>query len=118
MPDAELLDHDQRLKVLLKLAKLIETEAYREARPLMITTFERGVQQGLHQGLQQGMIEGKAEGSIETLRETALLLLETRFSPLPLGTDVRVSALPLDQLKRLMVDIVKVQSLDELQLLQ
>ncbi len=52
-------DHDQRLKVLLeayanldeaqRLQALLTTEQYQEVRPIMITTYERGIIEGRQQ---------------------------------------------------------------------
>lgn len=89
-----------------ELLALMETEPYREAKPLMTTSFERGIQQGLQQG------------KLEASRENALVLLEARFSPLTPGVEKRVCELTLEQLQRLMVDLVKVNSLGELDLLK
>jgi hypothetical protein len=49
---------EQRLKALL------ETEPYREAKPLMITTFERGKL--------EGKLEGRLEGSWKESSKTAV----------------------------------------------
>lgn len=68
----------------------------------MVTTYERG----------------KIEGQIETCRENVLMLLEARFPPLPEGMEKRVSALSLDQLKKLLVDIVKANAIDDLTVLK
>ena len=92
------LDDEQRQQ----FKQLMNAELYREARPLMITTFERG------------KAEGKAEGKLEGLRESALLLLEERFAPLPSEVQQRVLELDIAQLRQLLAKIVKVPSLDDL----
>jgi hypothetical protein len=92
-----------------ELKTLLETESYREAKPLMTTTFELGVQQGMQMGLQQGKIEAS--------RENLLMLLRERFGPLQQSVEKRISELTLEQLQRLMVDQMKAKSLEELKLL-
>ncbi len=94
------LDEVQRLR----FQALLETEPYREAKPLMITTYERG------------KAEGKAEGKIEANREMALLQLDARFGPLAPEVQQRVAVLEAEQLRQLLVDLVKVSSLKELHL--
>jgi len=66
----------------------------------MITTFERG----------------KLAGKLEALRENVLFLLEKKFGPLSPDTVERVTNLPAEQLHRLLADLLKAQSLKELQL--
>src|SRR5262249_30432569 len=80
------LDEAQRQE----LEALLNTEQYREARPLMMTTHERG------------KIEGR--------REMALRLLEARFGPLPPDVKQRVEALDPEQLRPLPLDFAKAQS--------
>lgn len=79
-----------------RLQALLTTEQYQEVRPLMITTGERG--------------------KIEGYREIALLQLEARFGPLTAQDKQQVESLSLHQLRRLLLDLVKVQSLEELHL--
>jgi hypothetical protein len=86
------LDEDQRQR----LQALLTTQAYQEVRPFMITTYERG------------KIEGR--------REMALLQLEAKFGPLAPGIKQRVEALSPEQLRQLLLDLVKGQSLKELHL--
>jgi len=83
-----------------RLEALLTTEQYQEVRPLMITTYERG------------MIAGKIAGQ----RETALLQLEARFGPLAAEVKQRVEALSPEQLRQLLLDFAKAQSLSELRL--
>jgi hypothetical protein len=90
------LDEAQRQR----LKDLLTTEQYREVRPLMITTYERGI------------LQGRMEG----LRETALLQLEAKFGLLPSEVKQRVEALTGDQLRQLLLDFVKASSLKELHL--
>ncbi len=78
------------------LQALLNSEAFKEAKPLMMTTFERG------------HIEGE--------RKMALLLLEEKFGPLPPTVKERVAALSPEQLHQLMRDFVKAQTLKELNL--
>ena len=70
----------------------------------MITTYERG------------KIEGRMEGRVEGQRETALLLLEAKFGPLAPEVKQQVEALPSEQLRQVLLDLVKAQSLKELHL--
>jgi hypothetical protein len=86
------LDEAERLQ----LEALLATEAYREARPLMITTYERGI------------IAGQ--------RKTVLVQLEAKFGPLSSAVRERVEALSQDELNQLLLDILKAQSLKELHL--
>jgi len=86
------LDETQRQQ----LQALLTTEQYQEVRPLMIATYERG--------------------KIEGQRETALFQLEARFGPLTAEIKQRVEALSPDQLRQLLGDILKAQSLSELHL--
>lgn len=71
-------------------------EQYQEVGPLMLTTYERGILQGQ--------------------RKTALLQLEAKFGPLTSEVKQRLDALSPEQLDRLLVDLIKAQSLDELHL--
>jgi predicted transposase YdaD len=53
-----------------------------------INTAERvGLEKGRHEGeligIQKGRVEGRMEGRLETMRETALGLLELKFGELP-----------------------------------
>ena len=65
-----------------------------EVRPLMITTYERG----------------KIAGQLEM----TLWLLETKFGPLPPEVKNRVEALSPEQLRQLILERDKAQSLKEL----
>jgi hypothetical protein len=99
------LDEAQRQR----LQELLASEQYQEARPLMITTYERGKI--------DGRTEGIREGKLEERRETALLLLETKFGPLPPEARQRLEALSAEQLRQLIIDREKAQSLQDLHLL-
>jgi hypothetical protein len=90
------LDDTQRQR----LTDLLNTDSYKEVRPLMVTTYERG----------------KIEGKIEGLRETALMLLEKKFGPLPAGVKQRIESLSLEELHHLLSDLIGSQSLKELHL--
>ncbi len=83
---------------------MLITEQYQEVRPFMITTYERG------------KIEGRQEGRVEGLRESALLLLEAKFRPLPPEVRQRVAALSAEQLNQLLLDFTKYHTLKELRL--
>jgi len=86
------LDEAQRQR----LQALLTTEQYQEVRPLMITTYERG------------MIEGQ--------RRMALLLLEAKFGPLSPVVKQRVEALSPEQLQQLSLDLIQGRSLQEMHL--
>jgi hypothetical protein len=73
---------------------LLTTEQYQEVRPLMQTTFERGILQGQ--------------------RQAALLQLEVKFGPLTLEVKQRVEALNPEQLQQLLLAFAKGQSLTEM----
>jgi len=79
-----------------RLQELLTTEEYQEVKPIMITTYERGIVQGE--------------------QRSALRLLEARFGPLPADVKQRVEALPPDGLAQLQLDLLKAQSLKELHL--
>jgi flagellar biosynthesis/type III secretory pathway protein FliH len=85
-----------------ELQALIDKELYREARPLMITTYQRG----------------KAEGKAEGYHEMALLLLEAKFGSLSSPTQQRIAEMTAEQLRQLVVELVKGNrtSLKDLQL--
>jgi hypothetical protein len=86
------LDETQRQR----LEALLATEPYQEARPLIITTYERGRNEGR--------------------REMTLLLLEAKFGPLSPAAKQRVEALSPEQLRQLGLDLVKDLSLKDLHL--
>ena len=88
------LDEAQRQR----LQAMLTTEQYQEVRPFMITTYDRG----------------KIEGQLLERRETALLLLEAKFGPLSPEVKQRVEALTSEQLRQLILDRDKVESLKEL----
>ena len=83
-----------------RLQALLTTEQYQEVGPLMITTYERG----------------KMDGLIEGQRQLALAQLEARFGPLGPEVQQRVAALSADQLRQVMIDFAKGESLKELHL--
>jgi hypothetical protein len=74
----------------------LATEQYQEVRPFMITTFERG--------------------RIEERREIASLQLQARFGPLSAEVKQRLDALSPEELRQLLLDLLKSQSLEELHL--
>jgi hypothetical protein len=79
-----------------RLRALLSTEQYQEVRPVMITTYERGI------------LEGE--------RRATLRQLEARFGPLSPGVRQRVEALSPEELAQLQLDLLKAQSLKELRL--
>ena len=92
------LDDEQRQQ----FQRLMDAELYKEARPLMITTYERG------------KADGKQEGKLEDRREMALLLLEEKFAPLSPEVQQRVLEMNADQLRQVIAKVLKTSSLDEL----
>jgi hypothetical protein len=79
-----------------RLQALLTTEQYAEVRPVMITTYERG------------MIAGE--------RQTALRQLEAKFGPLSPQVRQRVEAMSPEELRQLTLDFVTAKSLKELRL--
>jgi hypothetical protein len=75
-----------------------------ETKPLMTTTYERG------------KADGKLEGKLEDRRETALLLLGEKFGTLSSEAQQRVTELTPEQLRQLLVGLLKAISLEELHL--
>jgi hypothetical protein len=77
-----------------RLQALLSSEQFQEVRPIMITTYERGI------------IEGE--------RRLALAQLEAKFGPLSPQAKQRVEALSPEELRQLTLDLLKAQSLTEL----
>jgi hypothetical protein len=94
------MDEGQRKR----LEALLTTERYQEVRPLMITTYERG------------MLEGQRLGQLQGQRDIAVLQLEAKFGPLAPEVKQRVESLGAEELRQLLLQLVKAQSLKELQL--
>jgi hypothetical protein len=88
------LDEGQRER----LQALLVTEEYREVKPIMITTYERGLNQGILQGE----------------RELALTLLEAKFGPISAEVRRRVEALSSEDLRQTMIEYYEAPSLKEL----
>jgi hypothetical protein len=86
------LDPDQKAR----LQELLATEQYQEVKPIMQTTFERGVLQGE--------------------RRTVLRQLEAKFGPLSAEVKQRVEALSPEEFAQLPLDLLKAKSLKELRL--
>jgi hypothetical protein len=97
-----------------ELGALLQTERYREAQAMAMTTFEKGVQTGLQQGLQEGLQQGLQEGLQQGQRTTLRKLLEARFGPLSPGAQERLQALSPERLETLTLGLLKAQSLQEL----
>ncbi len=91
-----------------RLQTLLQTEAYREVKPLMQTTYERGMEQGIKQGIERGIEQG--------MRRSALLMMGKKFGPLPAEVERRVEALSPEALAQLQLDLVDAQTLEELRL--
>ncbi len=79
-----------------QLQTLLTTEQYQEVKPIMITTYERGI------------LYGK--------RQFAMTLLEVKFGPLSPEVRERVESLPPEELQKLAIELIKAQSLKELRL--
>jgi hypothetical protein len=91
-----------------RLQGLLNTEPYQEVRPLMITTYERGITQGFQQGIERGILQGE--------QRSALRQLEAKFGPLSATVKQRVEALAPEALAQLQLDLLRAQSLKELHL--
>ncbi len=89
-----------------RLQALLTTEQYQEVKPLMTTTYERGLAQGVSQGVSQGILQGE--------RNMALLVLEEKFGPLPPALKQRAEGLSPDELRQLLSKALKAGSLEEL----
>ncbi len=81
-----------------QLQKLLTTEQYQEVKPIMITTYERGILQGE--------------------RVSALRMLEAKFGPLAPEVKLRIERLEPEELRQLQIDLLKAQSLTELRVIQ
>jgi hypothetical protein len=77
-----------------RLEALLSTEQYREVRPIMITTYERG--------------------KIAERLEAALLLLKAKFGALSPEVKQRVEALSPEGLRELQLNLLKAESLKDL----
>jgi hypothetical protein len=86
------LDDSQKAR----LQGLLTEQQYAEVKPIMMTTYERGILAGR--------------------RETALEQLEARFGPLSPTIRERVEALSPEELRQLILGLIKAQSLKELHL--
>jgi hypothetical protein len=75
----------------------------------MITTYQRGWMEGWIEGWVQGRIESRAE----IMREIAVLQLGANFCPISPKVKHLVEALPADQIRQFLVDLVKADSLEE-----
>jgi len=92
-------DFDDKQRQLLQT--LLSSKQYEQVRPFMVTTYERG----------------KVEGKVEERRDNALLLLETRFGPVAEEVRNRLAKLAPDQLRQVLLELVKAKSLSEVTLL-
>lgn len=81
-----------------QLQALLQTEAYREVKPLMKTTYERGMEAGIDKGE----------------RRAALWQMEAKFGPLDPHVKERVESLPTEALARLLIDLLRAQTIEEL----
>jgi hypothetical protein len=107
-----------------RLQALLHSEAYHEVEPLMKTTYERGIEQGMEQGIARGIEQGIARGIEQGIargieqgeRQSALRLMEAKFGPLTPKVRQKVEALLPEVLAQLQLDLLKVQSLEELRL--
>jgi hypothetical protein len=85
---------------------LLHTGQYPEVQSFMKTTYERGVEYGTERGKELGIRQGELR--------SALLLLEAKFGPLSPEVKQKVEALSPEALAQLLLDLLKVQSLEEL----
>jgi hypothetical protein len=82
--------------------QILATEAYKGARTMNVTTFEKGVEKGFEKGIETGRRD--------SLREA----LESRFGPLPTRAVAKLDQLKLDQIRLLQKNASKAESLKEL----
>jgi hypothetical protein len=85
-----------------RLQQVLSSEQYREVRPMMTTTFERGLSEGLSQGILQGE------------RASTLRLLEAKFGTLSPDVKSRVEALLPEELHQVQIKLLKARSLKKL----
>jgi flagellar biosynthesis/type III secretory pathway protein FliH len=97
-----------------ELGELLQTERYRGAHAMAMTTFEKGVQAGLQQGLQQGLEQGLEQGLQRGQWTTLQKQLEARFGALSPGAQQRLEGLDSERLAALALALLKAQSLREL----
>jgi hypothetical protein len=90
--------------------ELLESERYKEIKPMMATTFEQGVAQGRQQGRQEGRQEGQVLGQRQLLRSQ----LEHRFGRLSDATLHEINTWPAERLEELGIALVNAKSLEEL----
>ena len=109
------LDEAQKERV----QALLQTEAYREADPLMQTTYERGkadayreVEPLMQTTYERGIDDGIEQGE----RRAALRQMEKKFGPLSAEVKRRVEALSPEALARLQLDLLDAHALEELRL--
>src|SRR5207237_6892751 len=74
-----------------RLQTLLNTKPYQEVQPLMITTYERGIERGILQGEQR----------------SALRMLDAKFGPLSPEVKQRVEALAPEALAQLQLDLLQ-----------
>jgi hypothetical protein len=85
--------------------QILNTEPYREIRPMMTTTWEKGLAEGRAQGLEQGRVQGQ--------RQLVRAVLEHQFGPLSPTTSQRLDAWPAERLQELLLAVLKAKSLQE-----
>jgi hypothetical protein len=77
---------------------LLESDKYREAKPNMMTTFERG----------------KVEGKVEEIREIVVLQLEAKFGALSSAVQQQIASWSYEALRKLPVQLLHAKALREL----
>ena len=87
-----------------RLQELLITNKHKEARQMTLTYFERGV------------IQGEAAGERKGLEYVAMRQLEIKFGPLPTPAKEQIAAMSLAQLKQLIEDLLRAESLKDLRL--
>ena len=98
-----------------RLQALLQTEAYREVKPLMQTTYERGKSDALREV--EPLMKTTYERGIEQgMRRAVLRQMEKKFGPLSAEVQRRVEALSPEALARLQLDLLDAQTLEELRL--
>ncbi|MEO0417205.1 MAG: PD-(D/E)XK nuclease family transposase, partial [Verrucomicrobiota bacterium] len=87
---------------------------YRDMTNVINTASEEAREEGREEGLEAGLEKGREEGEIMGLKKTAVLLAESKFCNLSEDDRNRIESLTADQLKRLVVELVSIESLEAL----
>ncbi len=95
-----------------RLRALLQTDAYLEVEPLMKTTYERGIEQGIERGIERGIEQGIELGELRS----ALRLMKAKFGELAPEVRQKIETLSSEALVQLQLDLLTVQSIEQLKL--